>query len=74
MNKEHLLKYSLFDNLNEKEIEKFLKVIKNKTYKNNETIIKENEIGDSIMLLLNGTVSITKALTMKMNRIRKREK
>ena len=74
MNKELLLKYSLFNNLTEKEIEKFLKVIKNKTYKSNEIIIKEHELGNSIMLLLQGTVNISKALTLKMNHIEKREK
>ena len=60
--------------LNEIGTKKFIEIIKNKTYKENELIIRENEIGDSIMLLLNGTVSITKALTIKINEIEKREK
>ena len=74
MNTKNLLQYSLFEGFEEKEIKKFIEVIKIKHYKKNEIIIKENEIGDSIMLLLDGTVSITKALTIKMNKLQKREK
>ena len=74
MNTKNLLQYSLFEGFEEKEIKKFIEVIKIKHYKKNEMIIKENEIGDSIMLLFDGTVSITKALTIKMNKLQKREK
>ena len=74
MNTKNLLQYSLFEGFEEKEIKKFIEVIKIKHYKKNEIIIKENETGDSIMLLLDGTVSITKALTIKMNKLQKREK
>ena len=74
MNPKHLLKYSLFDNFSENEVKKFIEKIKNKSYKKNEMIITENEIGDSMMLLLKGTVSISKALTIKINEIEKREK
>ena len=74
MDAKHLLKYSLFDNFSENEVHSFIEIIKNKSYKENEIIITENEIGDSIMLLLKGTVSISKALTIKMNEIEKREK
>ena len=74
MNTKNLLQYSLFEGFEEKEIKKFIEVIKIKHYKKNEIIIKENEIGDSIMLLFDGTVSITKALTIKMNKLQKREK
>ena len=63
MNTKNLLQYSIFEGFKEEEIQKFIEVIKTKHYKKNEAIIKENEIGDSIMLLLDGTVSITKALT-----------
>ena len=74
MNTKNLLQYSIFEGFKEEEIQKFIEVIKTKHYKKNEAIIKENEIGDSIMLLLDGTVSITKALTIKMNKLQKREK
>ena len=74
MDPKHLLKYSLFNNFSENEVQKFIEMIKNQAYKEDEMIIRENEIGDSIMLLLKGTVSITKALTIKINEIKKREK
>ena len=74
MNTEQLLKYSLFDNFTNQEIQHFLKIIKIKKYKINETVIKENEIGDSIMLLLEGTVNVTKALTIQINSIKEPEK
>ena len=74
MNTKNLLQYSIFEGFKEEEIQKFIEVIKTKHYKKNEAIIKEDEIGDSIMLLLDGTVSITKALTIKMNKLQKREK
>ena len=74
MDTKQLLKYSLFNNFTNKEAEKFIKVIKTKDYKSNEIIIKENEIGNSIMLLLEGTVNITKALTIQINSIKEPEK
>ena len=74
MNTEQLLKYSLFDNFTNKDIKKFVETIKITHYKNNEIIIKENDIGDSIMLLLEGTVSITKALTIQISSIKEPEK
>jgi len=74
MNTEQLLKYSLFDNFTNKDIKKIVETIKITHYKNNEIIIKENDIGDSIMLLLEGTVSITKALTIQISSIKEPEK
>ena len=74
MNNYNLSDYLLFNTLNENEISHFLKIMKINSYKKNDTIIKENEIGNSIMLLLDGSVSITKALTMHTNKNKKREK
>jgi len=74
MNNYNLSDYLLFNTLNENEISHFLKIMKINSYKKNDTIIKENEIGNSIMLLLDGAVSITKALTMHTNKNEKREK
>ena len=74
MDTKNLLKYLLFDSFTEKEIKRFIEVIKTKHHEKNETIIKENEVGDSIMLLLQGTVSITKALTIQINKIKEPEK
>tara|TARA_B100000029_G_C17489669_1_gene928617 strand:- start:91 stop:594 length:504 start_codon:yes stop_codon:yes gene_type:complete len=74
MNTKQLLKYSLFDGLDESELNQFLNIIDNKKYKANNIIINENEDGDSVMLLLDGTVTISKALTIKIDQIEQPEK
>ena len=58
-------KYSLFDGLTEPEIQKFISLMKFKTVKDKEVIMKEGDDGDTIVLLLSGEVSITQALTLK---------
>ena len=60
--------YSLFDGLTESEIEKFISLMKFKTIKDKEIIMKEGDDGDTIVLLLSGEVSITQALTLKNKR------
>ena len=60
--------YSIFDGLNESEIDKFIALMKFQKVKNNEIIIKEGDNGDTIVLLLSGEVSITQALTLKSNK------
>jgi len=57
--------YLIFDGLSEIEIEKFIKLMTFKKVKKNEVIIKEGDDGDTIILLLNGEVSMTQALTLK---------
>ena len=57
--------YSLFDGLTESEIQKFISLMKFKTVKDKEVIMKEGDDGDTIVLLLSGEVSITQALTLK---------
>ena len=66
--------YSLFNDFTENELEKFIEKIHVKEYESNKIIIKENEIGNFIMLLLDGSVIISKALTIKINQIERREK
>jgi len=58
-------KYSLFDGLTEQEIQKFISLMKFETVKSKNVIMKEGDDGDTIVLLLNGEVSITQALTLK---------
>ena len=60
--------YSLFDGLTESEIEKFISLMKFKTIKDKEIIMKEGDDGDTIVLLLSGEVCITQALTLKNKR------
>ena len=74
MDTKQLLKYSLFHNLTESEATKFLKVVDHKKYKSKEIIINENDDGDSVMLLLDGVVTISKALTIKIDQIEQPEK
>jgi len=57
--------YLIFDGLSEQEIENFIKLMTFKKVKKNEVIIKEGDDGDTIILLLNGEVSMTQALTLK---------
>ena len=57
--------YLIFDGLSGQEIEKFIKLMTFKKVKKNEVIIKEGDNGDTIILLLNGEVSMTQALTLK---------
>ena len=60
--------YSLFDGLTADEIQKFISLMKFETIKNKEIIMKEEDDGDTIVLLLSGEVSITQALTLKNKR------
>ena len=64
-NYDTIKKYSLFDRLTENEIEKFISLMDFKTVKEQDTIMKEGDDGDTIVLLLSGEVSITQALTLK---------
>jgi len=63
-----LKKFNIFNSLKDNEVELFIKNINTKSYKKNELIMKEGEPGDSIMFLLNGSISITKALTLSINK------
>ena len=74
MDTKNLLTYDLFNNFSENELSRFLEKMHNKIFKPNEIIISEEDNGDSIMLLLDGTVTISKALTIKMNQSLEREK
>ena len=57
--------YLLFDGLSESEVEKFIDLMKFEKVSNNDAIIKEGDNGDTILLLIDGEVSITQALTLK---------
>ena len=57
--------YLLFDGLSETEVQKFIDLMKFEKVENNQVIINEGDNGDTIVLLINGEVSITQALTLK---------
>ena len=59
-----LSNYKIFKGLSDKDIEIFTTLIAIKEFSKNDKIIEENDSGDSILFLLNGDISITKALTL----------
>ncbi|MCD6440283.1 MAG: cyclic nucleotide-binding domain-containing protein [Candidatus Marinimicrobia bacterium] len=63
--KRMLGEYEIFSGLTEDQIDKFCKVIMPIRFMKGDTIIREGEKGDSILLLLDGKVEITQALTLK---------
>ncbi len=65
---ENLNKYSLFNNLTQKQIEQFHDLIEIAEYKPNNLIIKEGEDGDFMFLLLKGKVEITKVMTLSLTK------
>ena len=52
--------FDIFNGLNNKEIELFLKKINNKSFSKNTIIIKEGDVGGSILFLISGKINITK--------------
>ncbi|HPC35173.1 MAG TPA: cyclic nucleotide-binding domain-containing protein [Candidatus Marinimicrobia bacterium] len=60
-----LSRYEIFNGLSEKDFQHFREVIDVIEYESGDTIIKEGEVGNSILLLLDGTVEISQALTLK---------
>ena len=63
-----LSEFSIFNGLSEDQISKFIVSIKLNTVKEGDNIIKEGDDGDSLILLFDGEVSITKALTLMTNK------
>lgn len=59
--------YEIFDGLSEKFIEHFCGIIDVIEFEAGETIIQEGAVGNSILLLLDGNVEISQALTLKTN-------
>ena len=67
-NKIHYNKYKIFSHLNENEINLFVDKIKIKNFRKNQIVFSEGDIGESIIFLLTGKISITKALTLPTNK------
>ena len=70
--------YPIFSGLIDQEIELFTKLMTIKSVPAGSNIIKENDEGDSIILLLSGDASVSKALTLNttntVNDTREKEK
>lgn len=62
---EILTKYEIFAGLTHEQIEVFCGCIQLERYAEGETIIQEGAIGDSILILLEGEVEISQALTLR---------
>lgn len=58
----------IFSDLSKDQVERLLKIVTRKTFKEGEAVIKEGEMGDTMYILLDGTVEISKSLTMKVGR------
>ncbi len=67
-NLKKLQEYEIFSGLSEDQIDQFCKVIKPIQFNKDDIILQEGNVGNSILLLLEGKVEITLALTLQMNR------
>jgi len=65
---ESLAEFSIFKGLNNDQITKFVGLIKLDSVEQGNDIIKEGEVGDTLIFLFEGEVSITKALTLMTNK------
>ena len=63
-----LKQFEIFKNLNDKEVSLFKEKVKKITIPEGENFIVEGEVGDSIYLLLKGSVRINQALTLSMHK------
>lgn len=61
-------KFKIFNNLTDSETKLFTDRLKTKSFKTNDTIMQEGEIGNAILFLLEGDIKITKALTLATNK------
>ena len=68
MNNNQLNQFQIFDDLNDDQISQFHSALKEVTIDKGEQFINEGEQGDSIYLLLSGSVEINQALTLSMNK------
>ena len=59
-----LINYKIFKGLSEEDIKLFIPLIEIKEFPKDQKIIEENESWDSLLFLLKGDISITKALTL----------
>jgi CRP-like cAMP-binding protein len=58
----------IFSDLSDDQVDRLLGIVTRKTFRQGEAIIKEGETGDTMYILLDGTVEISKSLTMKVGR------
>jgi CRP-like cAMP-binding protein len=57
---------TIFSDLDEQEVAETLSITKEKRFPKGETVMQEGQEGDSMYILVSGSVEISKTLTMKM--------
>ncbi len=57
---EELKRFPLLKNLSEEDLEALVTYVKEETFEENENIIKEGEIGDTLYILIEGKVDVIK--------------
>ncbi len=68
INHEKFIDYPIFKDLKIEEIKKFTDKMEINNYSTDEIIIKEGDDGNSILFLLNGKITVSKALTLPTNK------
>ncbi len=58
----------ILQNLDESELRSFLEIARRVQFPRGKTILKEGEIGDTMYIIAEGTVEISKTLVMKLSR------
>jgi len=76
MSPEEVIKKTfIFENLDEQEVAAILKITKEKRFSKGEIIMQEGHEGDTMYIVVNGSVEVSKTLTMKVGEERtEREK
>jgi CRP-like cAMP-binding protein len=63
----------LFQGLEEEEIANFIGIARETFFPQGKVVIRENEIGDTMYIILEGTVEVSKGLTLKLGKSSFRE-
>lgn len=63
-----LSKFPIFSGMSRAQLAKIGAIVKRRLYKSGQVIIKEGDRGDSMYLLLEGSVEVSKTLTLLVNR------
>ncbi|UCH00371.1 MAG: cyclic nucleotide-binding domain-containing protein [Deltaproteobacteria bacterium] len=76
MSPEEVIKKTfIFENLDEQEVAAILKITKEKRFSKGEIIMQEGHEGDTMYIVVNGSIEVSKTLTMKVGEERtEREK
>ena len=65
MDLKRLMEISVFSTLDEPELEQVSNIARERRFRDGEVIMKEGDEGDTMYLIFEGEVEVSKALTMK---------